>query len=613
MAAPAGAGPASTRAARHDGDAASISEQLPRRRRRLGLALVGLGVVALAAQSWFEWLLPYDLAALETMRRLSGSPTLGAAQLVWAWALLCAVLLVALAQARSASLVQTQGGALLCGLALGSAHVAAGGPAASSAMLMLVGVASLGWHARREGGLMLLLATAGAVAGWDAAMSDYPTLWLAAAVLCLMFVWIDHMHIRANDRRLFSALAERDSLIKSLDQRGEQLTALQGARTRLLASISHDLRQPLQAVRLFAEALQARPDPADTQAPQRRADLLRQQMRAADDAVAMLDQFSEFSAIEQGALQSHPELVDVRDVLDGVAATLQATHPREALAVTVHGRRQWLHIDRTQLARLVQNLAGNAARYSLGARPGHRARVVLAVRPHTPPDGAAGLAIDVVDNGRGIPADKLDAIFEPYVQLDDAASGASRGGRGLGLAIVRGLVAQLGLQLAPLRSTVGHGTRFRVRVPAALRREGPPAVLPTPGVRRDDPARLDGWLLALLEDETAPRAALRAALEGVGATIVDAPTLTQLKTALDGESRFPDALVFDLDLGPGHPDGLAALEDLRSEWELQVPAVIVTGRIAVMGTVPMPRRCTVLGKPVPLALLVATLRRHAPS
>jgi len=600
-------------AAAAEGDAATISEQLPRRRRRLGLSLVGLGVVALAAQSWVEWLLPYDLAALETMRRLSSSPTLGAAQLVWAWALLCAALLVALARAPSASLVQTQGGALLCGLALGSAHVAAGGPAASSAMLLLVGVASLGWHARREGGLMLLLATAAAVAGWDAAMSAYPTLWLAAAVLCLMFVWIDHMHIRANDRRLFSALAERDSLIQSLDQRGEQLTALQGARTRLLASISHDLRQPLQAVRLFAEALQARPDPADTQAPQRRQDLLRQQMRAADDAVAMLDQFSEFSAIEQGALQSHPELVDVRDVLDGVAATLQATHPREALAVSVHGRRHWLHADRSQLTRLVQNLAGNAARYSLGARPGQRARVVLAVRPHTAPDGAPGLAIDVVDNGRGIPADKLEAIFEPYVQLADAASGASRGGRGLGLAIVRGLVAQLGLQLAPLRSTVGRGTRFRLLVPAALRRGGPPPAPDAPAVRRDDPARLDGWLLALLEDETAPRAALRAALEGVGATIVDAPTLAQLKAALDREPRFPDALVFDLDLGPGHPDGLAALEELRAEWDLQVPAVIVTGRIAVMGTVPMPKRCTVLGKPVPLALLVATLRRHAPA
>jgi signal transduction histidine kinase len=599
------------RALQRQRDAEFISEQLPRRRRRLGLALVGLGVFALAAQSWVEWLLPYDMASLEAMRRLLQQPTLGRTQLVWVWAGLCGLLLVALARAAARSVAQPMAMAVACGLVLGSAYATAGGPAAASAMLLLVGVATLGWHARGEGGLALLASTAAAVALWDFVLSDFASLWMAATVIVLMLVWIDHQHIRANDRRLFRALAERDSLITSLDQRSEQLTGLQGARTRLLASISHDLRQPLQAVRLFGEALQARQD-GDPAAAARWQDLLRQQMRAADDAVAMLDQFSEISAIEQGALQSRPELVNVRDVLDGVAASLQATHPRELLSLRVHGRAQWLHTDRTQLARLVQNLAGNAVRYSLGARPGQRARVVLAVRPRRDlgDSAAQGLVIDVIDNGRGIPPDKLEAVWEPYVQLADANSGASRGGRGLGLAIVRGLAAQLDLQLAPVQSVLGRGTRFRVHAAAGLRRAAP--VPQAPVERSEDLARLDGWLLALLEDEPGPRAALRAALEGVGATIVDAPSLDQLKTALDDEPRFPDALVFDLDLGPGKPDGLAAVDELRREWELPVPAVIVTGRIAAMGTVPMPRRCTLLGKPVPLATLVGTLRRIVP-
>ena len=73
---------------RHGGGSAqTISEQLPRRRRRLGLALVALGVLALAAQSWVEWLLPYDLAALEAVRRFTHSPGLGPTQLVRLWAL----------------------------------------------------------------------------------------------------------------------------------------------------------------------------------------------------------------------------------------------------------------------------------------------------------------------------------------------------------------------------------------------------------------------------------------------------------------------------------------------------------------------------------------------
>lgn len=589
--------------ARQDGGSApAIAEQLPRRRRRLGLALVALGVVGLAAQTWGAWLLPYDTMSLEVVQQLTRSEHLSAPQLAWAWALLCLALLAALAGSNRPSPVL----AVAAGAALGSAIAAAGGSPAAIAMLLLVGVASLGWQAGREGGLALLLATSAATMGWEFAITAYPTLWQVVPVLVLMFVWIDLAHVRANDRRLFQALEERDTLITSLDQRTAELTTLQGARTQLLASISHDLRQPLQAVRLYAEALQGH-----AEGDARRADLLRQQMRAADDAVAMLDQFSEFSAIEQGALQSHPELVDVRDVLDGVAASLQATHPPATLKLSVHGRHQWLHTDRTQLARLVQNLAGNAVRYSLAVRAGQAARVVLAVRPQRQADGSEALVIDVVDNGRGIPPDKLQAVFEPYVQLD--SGGASRGGRGLGLAIVRGLVAQLGLSLAPVRSTVGRGTRFRVQVPAALRRPGPQAAAGTPpGAPATDTTRLDGWLLALLDDEPGPRAALRAALESAGATLVDAGSLEQLKLQLDEEPRFPDALVFDLDLGTGKPDGISAVTELRAEWELLVPALIVTGRITAMGTLPLPKKCLLLGKPVALATLVDALRRMVP-
>lgn len=602
---------AEVRRRRARGNAQQIAEHLPRRRRRLGLALVLLAVWGLALQSLLGlWLLPPDPQPLQKLREWLQWPDLSALQLALAWATCCSALLLPLAAARQAGAALAVLAAL-AGLAAGSAFVAVGGTLPALALLVMVGVATLGWQGAREGGLPLLLGTALACAGWEWLTSDFPGLHLVAPVLVALFVWIELQHMRASDRRLFDALGERDALITSLDQRTDELTALQGARTQLLASISHDLRQPLQAVRLYAEALQRTPA-ADTA---RRAELLRQQMRAADDAVAMLDQFSEFSAIEQGALQSHPELVDVREVLDGVAATLQATQPPAQLRISVHGRARWLHTDRTQLARLLQNLAGNAVRYSLGQRPGQPARVVLAARAHRWRDAAGtwqqGLALDVLDNGRGIPADKLEAVFEPYVQLD--SGGASRGGRGLGLAIVRGLVAQLGLELAPVRSRVGHGTHFRVRVPAALCRTAPAPASAQPATEGVDTTRLDGWLLALLDDEPAARAALRAALEGAGATLVDAGSLEQLKLRLDEEPRFPDALIFDLDLGAGKPDGLAAVLDLRGEWETLVPAVIVTGRVAALGTLPLPKRCSLLAKPVALAELVQTLRRIVPA
>ncbi|MFO1292293.1 MAG: HAMP domain-containing sensor histidine kinase [Rubrivivax sp.] len=576
-----------------------IAHRLPQRRRRFGLALVAIGVLALALQSRLEWLLPYDFGGLELLRRRLGWPGLGSAALTWAWAVAAAALLALLAWLPRAA----EAAALAAGIVLGSVCLAAGGSAPALVLLLLVGVASLGWQTRAQGGLALLLASALAAAGWDLVLSDHPTLWLAALVLVAMFVWIDRQHIRASDRRLVAALDERDALIRDLDARGAQLQQVQGARTRLLASISHDLRQPLQAMRLYAEALAGRPE---TDA--RGRELLRRQLQAADDAAAMLDQFSEYSAIEQGMLASHPEAVNLRALLDRVAAALQATHPRTRLRLAVHGRldASWVWLDRSQIMRIVQNLAGNAVRYSAGVPARGPARVVLAVRPH-----GRDLVLDVVDNGRGIPEDKLGLVFEPYVQLA-AGSGtreaeAARAGRGLGLAIVRGLVAQLGLAIAPVRSRPGRGTRFRVLVPAALRR-APPAA---PGARSPAPTRLDGWLLALLDDEDAPRCALRAALEGLGATIVDAATAAQLEAALDAQLRFPDALVFDLDLGEDQPDGRAVLAGLRQKWELQVPAVILSGRAGSRSVI-LPPRCTLHEKPVSLADLAATLQRLAP-
>jgi hypothetical protein len=126
---------------------------------------------------------------------------------------------------------------------------------------------------------------------------------------------------------------------------------------------------------------------------------------------------------------------------------------------------------------------------------------------------------------------------------------------------------------------------------------------------RVDSLKALGWNQKAMQMTPNVNVPARAALQGAGATIVDAGSLEQLKLMLDEEPRFPDALVFDLDLGAGKPDGVWAITELRAEWELLVPALVVTGRIAGMGTVTLPERCLLLGKPVALATLVDTLHR----
>lgn len=569
-----------------------IALEAPRHRRRLGLWLIALGLTLIATQSFFEWQLPYDVVALQRVQTALGLRELQPQALAMTWGLVCAAALVAVQGVPGGPV------ALLAGLALGSARLAAGGAAASLVVLLLTGVASLGWQSWRQGGLALLLGTAAGIVAWDHALSSFSTLWPFCLVLVAMFVWIERQHIQATDRRLIAALDEREALILDLDSKREQLTRLQQARTQLLATISHDLRQPLQAVRLYADALQARGLPPPLEA------VLQRQLRAADDAVGMLDQFSEFSAIEQGALKSQPGIVAVREVLDGVADHLRATHAAEALQVRVHGRPVHLWVDRSQFSRVVQNLAGNAVRYGLRAHAasGTAARVLLAVRPH-----AGGCAVEVWDNGPGIPGESQALVFEPYVQLDNA--GGTRGGRGLGLTIVRGLVQSLGLQLAPLCSRVGQGTRFRVLVPASLRRP-PPAGAPAAARGHGDAVAglrwLEGRMLAVLDDEETALDALTTALQAAGAHVVAASRFETLRERLDEELRFPDALVFDLDLR-AELDGLQAIGQLRAQWQTCTPALIVTGRSGGQQPSALPEACTVLSKPVDLQQLVAAL------
>ncbi len=430
--------------------------QAPLRRRRIGLILLAAATVLLTGQGFIEWLLPYDMAALAGVRRVLEMPWLQPQALALAWGIASTAALALLWRAQPAWAMTTVL-ALLTGVLLGTARAAAGGAIGALLLLATAGVASLGWQSRRQGGLPLLLAAAAAIAGWDALLSSHATLWPVCVAVVAVFVWIERQHIQANDRRLLSALVERDGLIDELQRKRAELLRLQQARTQMLAGIAHDLRQPLWAVRLCADALLHRePVPED-------ADLLRQQMDAIEDASALLDQFSDLAAIERGALTLRPEPVNVRELLASVAAGLKTAHLQRGASLSVHGREVWLRTDRLHLARVLQNLAGNAVRHSNAAHGRQGARVLLAVRPH-----AGGWAIDVVDNGNGIPADKLSEVFEPYVQLEPGKSGR----QGLGLAIVRGLVGTLGMEL-DVRSAHGHGSRFRVVVPAALHAEAP--------------------------------------------------------------------------------------------------------------------------------------------
>ncbi|UCE32482.1 MAG: response regulator, partial [Burkholderiales bacterium] len=259
--------------------------------------------------------------------------------------------------------------------------------------------------------------------------------------------------------------------------------------------------------------------------------------------------------------------------------------------------------DRILLERVLANLVSNALRYT------DRGRVLVAARRCG--KDRESIRIDVRDSGPGIADHQREAIFQEFVQLANPERDRSKG-LGLGLAIVRRLVSLLGHQLA-LRSRVGQGSTFTVRVPAArVAPKLPAAALhqATPvdtETRRAIETPLAGVTALVIDDDALVRESLNRLLATWGASVQTASGDPGLPARLD-PAQAPDLVLCDLRLAEGM-DGVQLVAAIRSALGKPVPAVLITGdtdpeRVRMANQPGDP----VLHKPVRPAQLRALLR-----
>ncbi len=228
------------------------------------------------------------------------------------------------------------------------------------------------------------------------------------------------------------------------------------AKSQFLAAASHDLRQPLHAIGLFAAALAAKAREPEV------APLIANIHSSIEALEGLFAQLLDLSRLEAGAL--HPQLADV--ALDPMLARICADFAPQADAhgLVLHAPRTSATVvtDPVLLERILRNLIANALRYT------RRGGVIVGARRR-----AGGIRIDVVDTGVGIAAADQSRIFEEFVQLGPAPHRHASGrGLGLGLAIVRRLCALLDHRL-DVASAPGAGSRFSVTLARAARRPSP--------------------------------------------------------------------------------------------------------------------------------------------
>jgi len=323
---------------------------------------------------------------------------------------------------------------------------------------------------------------------------------------------------------------------QELALKNAQLEAANQGKTRLLAAASHDLRQPLHALTLFADAL--RSDETD---PPRLACIA-----SIQECVHSLDRlFSELlnlSQIDAGAVRVQRAVFPLDHLFDDISRNFRPQAEEQGLRLVVRKTDAWVDCDYVMLSRILNNLVSNALRHTT------QGGVLVGARRE-----AGGMRIGVWDTGVGIAPEHQQKVFEEFYQVDASSSRGSRG-LGLGLATVRRLCDLLDMPLR-LQSRVGRGTVVSVVAPAAAPAEAPPPC-PAQGAQVD----FTGMFMLVVDDEPNILEGLSLVLRNWGAEGAVAESRAQVLALAGQWARPPDVVITDLLLR----DGENGLEVLRA-------------------------------------------------
>jgi signal transduction histidine kinase len=377
------------------------------------------------------------------------------------------------------------------------------------------------------------------------------------------------------------AIAARNSqeLIARLRQQYDVAQRASAEKSRFMAAASHDMAQPLQAQAFFLRTLRTHIKDADA------LNLLEQAQSCARTQGEMLRAMTETARLDSGAVTTRLVAFDLERLIQQLVEEFEASLNAKSLAIDLQTSPAPVHSDPRLVARILRNLLSNAVKFS---SPQGRIGMRLTAEGET-----VRLTID--DEGPGIPAGQQELIFEEYVQLDNPNRDFSKG-LGLGLAIVRQLVALLGLQLE-LTSAPGSGTSATLTLP---RHEGPleplKPIMDRLGEFGTNP------LIVFIEDNRDVRDATSALLTEWGCKLICAQSRNEALALLQYAPETPDLLLVDKRLA-NHDDGLSVIDALREELNADIPALLFTGDISEFQALRDAPNVSVIQKPAePLEL-----------
>jgi signal transduction histidine kinase/CheY-like chemotaxis protein len=398
--------------------------------------------------------------------------------------------------------------------------------------------------------------------------------------------------LRFENEALVGALTEQNTREAAARREAEEANR---QKTAFLAAAGHDVRQPLHALGLFVDALQAQALPPEA------ARIVESMDQAHASLASLHEGLLDVSRLDAGAITAVIRPVRALELTARVALEARPRAEEKGLTLKVVSADLILKTDQELLVRVLRNLVANAITYT------PTGRVLLAVRRR----GSSAL-IQVWDTGVGIPEAEHERIFEELYQVGNRARDREQG-LGLGLAIVRRLSALLGTEVRA-RSVPGRGSVFQFTIPLA--EAGAVAeVSPAPevsagagptrgreGLPKGPTQLIPGAIALVVDDEPLARKALAGTLERWGYEVITAASAGEALEHAAGLPRL-DLLVTDLWL----PDrsGLEMIDDLGRG---DLPIVVTTGDTDPSTAAEVEARgLLLLPKPVRAAQLAAAL------
>ncbi|MFO1217109.1 MAG: ATP-binding protein [Burkholderiaceae bacterium] len=335
------------------------------------------------------------------------------------------------------------------------------------------------------------------------------------------------------------------------------------AKTQFFAAASHDLRQPLHALGLFAEALRQKSKDDETM------HLINSINSSVDALDGLFGELLDITKIDAGGVEPRPTDFELDEVFRKLKLHFEPIAFEKGLALRFRGGRRFAYADPLLVERVLRNLTSNAIRYT------DDGGVLVAARLR-----GGRLLLQVWDSGVGIPEADLERVFDEFVQLPGARATPGphqRKGLGLGLAIVQRLARLMNAPLA-LRSTPGRGSVFTLELPLG---RAPSAASAPPVSPRALGLTLDKRLVVMVEDDPAVKSGLEVLLKSWGASVIGFDTLQACQAwarAAEPSMLQPDLIIADYRLESGHT-GVEAIRALREMLDRPIPAIVVTGSV----------------------------------